>query len=186
MERRNNKERKGFIRVNFNIRVPNVRVVRDGEQLGIMPTDKARKLAMDDGLDLVEVVPHANPPVCQIIEFGKFKFQQTQKEKEQAKKQRESQIELKELRLRPGIQDNDIDTKINAAKKFLAEGKKVNFNLQFKNREITHKDEGFRVINRIIKALEEVSTVLAPPKMEGNRLICRLEPKTGVIPCKDQ
>jgi translation initiation factor IF-3 len=183
LERRNSKEHKGFIRVNFNIKVLNVRVIQDGEQLGIMPTEKARKLAMDNGLDLVETVPNANPPVCQIIEFSKFRFQQIQKEKELAKKQRESFIETKEIRLRPNIQENDIETKTNAAKRFLSDGKKVLFILEYKNREIAHKDEGFKVINKVIVALEDMSTIAMPPKIEGKRLMCRLEPKLGVNPC---
>ena len=171
--------KKHFTRVNFQIRVPNVRVVQDGKQLGVMPTDKARLLAQDAGLDLVEVAPQAQPPVCHIIEYDKYRYMQKQKEKEQARKQKESAQELKELRLRPGIQDHDIETKANTARKFLEEGKKVQLNLQFKNREITHKDEGFKVMDKIIKSLVDVATVERQPKMEGFKLICRLEPKAN-------
>jgi len=170
------KERKNFTRVNFNIRVPTVRVVQDGKQLGIMPTDVARKQAMDAGLDLVEIAPQAQPPVCSIMDFEKFRYEQKQKEKEQKKNQKKN--EIKELRLRPGIQDHDIGTKASAVRRFLEDGKKVQLNLQFKNREITHKDEGFRVMRKIIEGLADIANVERAPSMEGNRLICRLEPKS--------
>lgn len=173
------KQPQNFTRVNFQIRVPNVRVVQDGNQLGIMPTDKARFMAQDLGLDLVEVAPHANPPVCHIIEYAKYLYQQKQKEKDQQRKQKESAQELKEIRLRPRIQDHDIETKAGAAKKFLAEGKKVQLTLQFKNREITHKDEGFKVMEKIIKSLEAVASVEKEPRLEGFKLICRLQPKVN-------
>jgi translation initiation factor IF-3 len=176
---RNNKKQ-NFTRVNFQIRVPTVRVVKDGEQLGIMPTDKARRIAQDAGLDLVEIAPHAQPPVCHIIDFNKYRYQQKQKEKEQRRKQKESATELKELRLRPGIQDHDIETKVSAARRFIEDGHKVQFNLQYKNREITHKEEGFKVINKIIEAMKDVASVERLPKMEGFRLTCKLEPKKNV------
>ncbi len=165
---------RNFTRVNYQIRIANVRVVKDGEQLGIMPTEKARKIAQDAGLDLVEVAPHANPPVCHITDYDKYRYQQKQKEKEQKRKQKESINELKEIRLRPGIQDHDVETKINAIKKFLVGGKKVQLSLQFKAREITHKEEGFRVVNKIIKDLGDCASVEREPKMEGNKLTCRL------------
>lgn len=171
------KQPQNFTRVNFQIRVPNVRVVQDGNQLGVMPTDKARLLAQDAGLDLVEVAPHADPPVCHIIEYEKYRYQQKQREKEQIRKQKDSAQELKELRLRPGIQDHDIETKSNAAKKFLEAGKKVQLTLVFKNREITHKDEGFKVMEKIIKSLDVVASVERAPRLEGFKLVCRLEPK---------
>lgn len=171
------KQTQNFIRVNFQIRVPNVRVVQDGNQLGVMQTDKARLLAQDAGLDLVEVAPHAMPPVCHIIDYEKYRYQQKQKEKEQVRKQKDSAQELKEIRLRPGIQNNDIETKANTARKFLEDGKKVQLTLQFKNREITHKDEGFKVMDKIVKFLEGVASVERAPRLEGFKLVCRLEPK---------
>lgn len=170
------KERKNFTRLNLNIRCPTVRVVQDGNQLGVMPTDAARRLATDAGLDLVEIAPQAQPPVCSIMDYEKFRYEQKQKEKEQKKNQKKN--EIKELRLRPGIQDHDISTKAGAVRRFLEDGKKVQLNLQFKNREITHKDEGFRVMNQIIKDLVDIANVERAPSMEGNRLICRLEPKS--------
>lgn len=174
---RNNKPKQSFTRVNFQIRVPQVRVVRDGEQLGIMTTDAARRIAQDAGLDLVEVAPQAKPPVCHILDYDKYRYEQKQREKDAKRKQKEQSSELKELRLRPAIQDHDIDTKVNAARRFLEDGHKVQFNLQYKNREITHKEEGFKVMNKIIEALKDVADVERAPKMEGFRLTCKLEPK---------
>ena len=171
-------ERKpNYTRINFQIRAMTVRVVQDGNQLGVMPVDKARRLAQDAGLDLVEVVAHTNPPVCYIIDFNKYRYQQKQKEKEQRKKQRESEIEQKEVRLRPGIQDNDVQTKVLAIKRFLADGKKVQLTLMYKHREITHKEEGMRVINQIVQSVAEEGIVELGPKFEGTRLICRLQAK---------
>ena len=173
-----NKKNEYPTRINFNIRVPNVRVVQEGQQLGIMPTDQARQRAMDAGLDLVEIVPNAQPPVCEIVDYGKRKFEEKIKQKESAKKQRESQVQLKEIRLRPGIGTHDVETKVNQAKGFLAEGKNVQFNLQFKgHREMSHKEQGFSVINKIVADLAGVCAVEKAPKMEGNRITCRLTPK---------
>ena len=99
-------------RVNWQIRAAQVRVVRDEEQLGVMPIDQARKMAMDEGMDLVEIAPTAKPPVCRIMDYGRFKYEQNIKKKDAAKKQRESQVQVKEIRLRPAIQDHDIETKV--------------------------------------------------------------------------
>jgi translation initiation factor IF-3 len=166
---------KNYIKVNFNIRASSVRVVQDGNQLGVMPIDKARKLAMDAGLDLVELVPNANPPVCSILDFDKYRYEKRRKEKDQKKNQKI--VEIKELRFSPSTQDHDIETKVNAAKRFIAEGKKVVFNVQFSRRELMHKDEGFKIIKKVIDFLGESVSVESPPKMEGTRLICRVGPK---------
>lgn len=173
-----NQARKEFTRVNFHIKSPVVRVVKNGEQLGVMAIDKARRLAQDEELDLVEIAPQANPPVCGIMDFGKFKYEQKIKDKESKRNARESQVELKEIRLRPGIDSGDVTTKINQAKTFLLEGKRVQFNLVFKGyREMSHKDQGFEVMKRIVAELEPEGKVTSQPKMEGNRLTCRMEPK---------
>lgn len=165
-------------RINWQIKVPQVRVIKDEEQLGIMSTDQARKIAQNEGLDLVEIVPKARPPVCRIMDYGRFKYEQTIKKKEASKKQRESQIQLKELRLRPGIAENDTDTKINQAKKFLEDGYKVQFNLQFRGqREMSHKDQGFAVLKRVTDSLVDFCIIEKPPKLEGNKIICCLAPK---------
>jgi translation initiation factor IF-3 len=172
------KEQKNYIRVNFNIKVPNVRVVQeDGTQLGIMATDAARKLATEQGVDLVEIVPNANPPVCKLTNFDKFRYEQKQKEKEAKKVQKEKMIETKEVRFRPCTQPNDIEVKGNAIIRFLGEGKKVSLNLEYKRRELSHRDEGYKIINSVLGHVKEHAIVEFGPKMEGNRLVCRLAPK---------
>jgi translation initiation factor IF-3 len=167
---------KNYIKVNFQIRVATVRVVQDGKQLGVMPIDKARNIAFDAGLDLVELVPNANPPVCSILDFDKYRYEKRRKEKEQKKHQKS--IETKELRFSPSTQDHDIETKVNTAKRFISEGKKVVFNVQFTKRELMHKDEGFKIIGKVINFLGDSVSIESPPKMEGTRLICRVGPKS--------
>lgn len=165
-------------RVNWQIKSYQVRVVRDEEQLGVMTTEKARRLAQDDELDLVEIAPDANPPVCRIMDYGRFKYEQQVKKKESAKKQRESKVHIKELRLRPGIAEHDTDTKIGQAKKFLESGMRVQFNLQFRGqREMSHKDQGFEVMRRVVESLQPFCVIEKAPKLEGNRIICFLAPK---------
>jgi translation initiation factor IF-3 len=166
------------VRVNWQIRVPQVRLIKDEKQLGVVSIDRARKIAEEAGLDLVEVAPEAKPPVCKIIDFGRFKYESQLKKKEQLKKQKEAQVELKELRLRPTIEKHDIDVKVSQAKKFLEDGMKVQLNLLFKGqREMAHKEKGFIVINGIIKSLEELAVLDKSPKFDGSKIICRLSPK---------
>ena len=165
-------------RVNWYIRVPQVRVIKEEEQLGIMSTDEARKKAQEEGLDLVEIVPGAKPPVCRIMDYGRFKYEQNLKKKESAKKQRQSQVQLKELRLRPMIAEHDVENKINQAKKFLEDGHRVQFNLQFKGkREMSNRDQGFDVVKKIVETLQNICIIEKAPKMDGNRIICCLAPK---------
>jgi translation initiation factor IF-3 len=167
-------------RINRNIRTAQVRVIMGEEQLGVIATDRALKIAQDNNLDLVEVAPEARPPVCKIMDYSKFKYEQKIKKKEAVKKQRESKVDLKELRLRPGIQDNDIETKVNQAKKFIEDGDKVQFNLRFKGaREMCHKEQGFEVMHKIIQSLSEISDVEKEPKLDGNKIICILTPKNS-------
>lgn len=164
-------------RINWQIRIPQIRVVKDEEQLGIMSPDEARKIAQELELDLVEIVPTARPPVCRIMDYGKYKYEKKVKDKEQARKQRESQVELKELRLSVSIAEHDVETKINQAKKFLSEGDKVQFNLKISGRQMAHKDQGFVVISRIVDSLKDIANIDKAPKLEGNRIICCLGPK---------
>jgi translation initiation factor IF-3 len=175
---RENKPHQDEHRTNFHIRVPQVRVVKDDEQLGIMSTDQARRLAQDEGLDLVELVPNAKPPVCRIMDYGRFKYEQNIKKKEAAKKQRDSQVQLKEIRLRPGIADHDVGIKVEQAKKFFADGCKVQFVLQFRgHRELTLKEQGFRVMQRVIEMLSESVSIERSPSMEGKFITCVFAPK---------
>lgn len=172
------KENKNFTRVNYYIKAPQVRVVQEGKQLGVLTIKAARKIAADANLDLVEIVPNANPPVCSICDYDKYRYEQKQKEKDAKKKQKT--IEMKEVRLRPCTQDHDIEVKANAIKKFLAEGKKVLVNLKYHKRELSHKDEGYKILNAIIEQVKEFSNIEQIPIMEGNRLICRFAPKTKI------
>jgi translation initiation factor IF-3 len=164
-------------RVNWAIRFPQIRVVKDEEQLGVMSPDEARKIAQDLGLDLVEIAPQARPPVCRIMDYSKYKYDQKIKEKQQARKQRESLSQFKELRLSVAIADHDVATKINQAKKFLSEGSKVQFSLKFQGREMAHKDRGFEVVNKVVESLKDLANVEKAPKIEGNRILCCLGPK---------
>ena len=162
-------------RINSQIRISPVRVVRDGEQLGVMPTSAALRLAQDDGLDLVEIAPTARPPVCHILDYGKFRYEQSIKEKENRKKQKVTQD--KEIRLSPVVEEHDLVTKVNQARTFLNEGKRVQFSLRFKGRLIVHKDIGFDVVARVLDKLNDVATVDLSPRMEGKSIIFRVVPK---------
>lgn len=175
----NREERDTQQRTNYQIRVPKVRVVQGEDKLGIMSTSEAMKLAQSAELDLVEIAPQAQPPVCRIMDNAKFQYDQKQRNKEHKKKQRVTTVQIKELRLRPVTGVHDAQVKTNHARKFLQDGKKVQFNIMFKGRrEACHRDQGFEVIKRIIEDLAEVCEVERPPKMEGNRITCRLAPKT--------
>lgn len=154
------------MRVNEEIRAPRVRVIgASGEQIGIMPTREALHRAQDAGLDLVEVVADSNPPVCKIINFGKFRYDQTKREKE-SKKQR-TQSKVKEIKLKPNIDIHDYETKLRHAKEFLEEGNKVKVTLTFRGREMAHKELGMKLLDRVIKDLEEVATCESPLSMLG-------------------
>jgi len=146
-----------------------------GESLGIMSNQMAQDLAFKDGLDLVEVVANANPPVVSIMDFGKFRFDQKKKEKEQKTKQKS--IQAKEIRLRPVSSDHDVDIKIEQLKKFLAEKRTVFVNMRFKNRELAHKEDGRKTMERIVKAVEEIGKAESHPRFEGATLSVRLSPK---------
>lgn len=166
-------------KINFQIKSPQVRLIKDNIQLGIFPIDKARKLAQEEGLDLIEIVPNASPPICKIMNFGRFKYEKKLKQKEQLKKQRETKVQSKELRLRPGIALHDIETKTNQAKKFLEDGCKVQFNLQFKGkRELSHQEQGFAVMHKVIELLGDLCVVDKNPQLEGNRIFCSVSPRS--------
>lgn len=169
------KQKNDFVRVNERIKFSPVRVVKDGENLGVFPTYKARKMAQEAGLDLVEVAPNARPPVCSIMDYGKYKYQKSTRDKE--KRQKAKNTELKQLRLRPKIAEHDIEIKSKAAFKFLEQGKNLQLNVMFKSREFAHKDQGFKVVEKVIEYVDSVGKVVLKPKFEGNRIICKLEPK---------
>jgi len=151
-----------------------VRVIAaDGAQLGIIPTEQALSLARESDLDLVEVAPNERPPVCRIMDFGKFKYQQG-KRNDKAKAHKSK---IKEIRLRPKTDSHDIEVKVNRAKTFLGHKDKVLVTLIFRGREQAHEEEGRKVIETVIHQLEEVAKVERPPNREGRRLICVLAPR---------
>jgi translation initiation factor IF-3 len=161
-------------RINEQIRISPVRVIgSDGSQLGIIPTDQALGVARDEGLDLVEVAPGEQPPVCRIMDFGKFKYQQKKKQH----KTHVHHTKIKEIRLRPKTGEHDIDFKVNQAKTFLLHKDKVVVSVVFRGRELAHIDEGQRVMKTIIQQLEEVCKVESGPQQMGRRLVCTLSPK---------
>ena len=164
--------------INGQIRDKEVRLIaNDGEQLGVMSAREAQKLADEAGLDLVKISPKAKPPVCKIIDYGKYKYEQTRKEKLAKKKQKV--IDVKEVRMSPNIDTNDLNTKINHAKKFLAKGARVKVTLRFRGRELAHVNASKYILDDFAKALEEVSTIDKKPKFEGRSMTMFLAPKNN-------
>jgi translation initiation factor IF-3 len=163
------------LRVNQTIRGKEVRVVGDkGEQLGVMPLYQAREVADKAGLDLVEVAPTAVPPVCRLMDYGKFKYTQTKKERESRKSQKISL--LREIRLRPKIGEHDFDAKARTARKLLEEGDKVKVTIMFRGRENTHPELGLKLIERMSELMQDLSTIEKTPTREGGRVHVILAP----------
>jgi len=164
------------VRVNERIRVPQVRVIADdGQQVGVLPVREALSLAQSKGLDLVEVSPTARPPVCRIMDYGKFKYEQNLRARKARKNQH--QMQLKEVKMRPKIEDHDYAFKLRHARTFLEERDKVKLTVTFRGREIAHQDLGHKLIQKAIAALIDVSTVESPPRSEGRTLTAVLMPK---------
>jgi translation initiation factor IF-3 len=162
------------LRVNEQIRISPVRVITaEGAMLGVMPTSKALEAAREAGLDLVEVAPNERPPVCKIIDYGKFKY--TQKKK--LSKQKQHQVHIKEIRVRPKTGDHDIEVKVKRAREFLEHKDKVLVNVLFRGRELAHIDEGRRVMEEVLQALDEVGKVEKNPSMEGKRMTAIVAPR---------
>ena len=162
--------------INEQIRDKEVRVIgTDGEQLGIMSAKEALKLAEEAGMDLVKIAPTAKPPVCKIVDYGKYKYELTRKEKEAKKKQKV--IETKEIRLSPNIDTNDLNTKINAARKFISKGDKVKVTLRFRGREMAHMANSKHILDDFAEALSDVATVDKAPKVEGRSMAMFLTEK---------
>jgi translation initiation factor IF-3 len=147
----------------------------DGQMLGVMSVYEALQIAAEEDLDLVEVSPQAEPPVCKILDFGKYKYQEQKKKNEARKKQKV--IEVKEIKIRPNIDDNDYDVKMRSAKRFLEEGDKVKVTLRFRGREMAHQELGQEVLDRIKAELEPLSKIEQLPKMEGRQMIMVLAPR---------
>ena len=162
--------------INEQIRDKEVRVLsEEGEQLGVMTIQDARKLAEDAGVDLVKINPNAKPPVCKIVDYGKFKYEQTRKEKEAKKKQKV--VEIKEIRLSPNIDTNDLNTKMNAARKFLAKGDKVKITLRFRGREMAHMANSKHILDEFAEAMADIAIIEKAPKVEGRSMTMFLSEK---------
>jgi len=162
--------------INEQIRDKEVRLIgEDGEQLGIMSSKEAMKLAEEAGLDLVKIAPTAKPPVCKIVDYGKYKYEQVRREKEAKKKQKV--IEIKEIRLSPNIDTNDLNTKVNAARKFLSKGDKVKVTLRFRGREMAHMNNSKHILDDFAESLSDVAVIEKAPKVEGRSMTMFLTEK---------
>ena len=155
--------------INGQIRDKEVRVIAEnGDQLGVMPVKEAMKLAQEAELDLVKIAPKAQPPVCKIIDYGKYRYELARKEKEAKKKQKT--VEVKEVRISPNIDTNDLNTKVNNAKKFIAKGNKVKVTLRFRGRETAHMQQSKHILDDFAEMLAEVAVVEKPAKLEGRSM----------------
>ena len=162
--------------VNEQIRDKEVRLIgENGEQLGIMSSKEAQKLAREAELDLVKIAPTAKPPVCKIIDYGKYRYEAARKEKEAKKKQKV--IEIKEVRLSPNIEENDLNTKVSAARKFIQKGNKVKVTLRFRGREMSHMNNSKHILEDFAEKLSDVAVVDKPSKVEGRSLVMFLSEK---------
>lgn len=164
------------IRINDQIRVQSVRLISpDGEQIGVVSTKEALQRAESYGLDLVEVAPNSKPPVCRIMDFGKYKYEQSKKEKLSKKKQHV--ITVKEIRLRPRTDEHDLETKLRHARKFLEQKNKVKITILFRGREMAYQDSGTELMQRVTAMLEDIAKMESEPKMEGRRMVMVLTTK---------
>ena len=164
------------LRINEEIRIREVRVTdANGEQLGVMLTRDALRLAEEKHLDLVEVAPKARPPVCRIMDFGKYRYEQQKREKEVRKKQKI--ITIKEVKLRPNIEQHDFEVKLKNAQRFIEEGNKVKVTIMFRGRELSHPELGSEVLDKLAKAMQDVVTVERAAKLEGKNMTMILSPK---------
>lgn len=163
-------------RVNGEIRVPSVRLIDgEGEMVGVVSMREALERAMNAGLDLVEISPNADPPVCKLLDFGKFKYEQ-QKRKNEAKK-KQKVIEIKEIKIRPNIDDHDYGVKMRQMKDFIAEGDKVKVTLRFRGREMVHSELGAKVLERVRGDLDEIAKVEQFPRLENRQMIMVMTPR---------
>jgi translation initiation factor IF-3 len=164
-------------RINGLIRVPEVRLVGENIEQGVYTIERAKEIAREQGLDLIEIVPNSNPPVCRVLDYSKFKYEQKKKEKELKAKQHKTVI--KEIRFGPNTDEHDFNFKMKHAESFLKENSKVKAYVQFIGRQIVFKDRGFELLNKFIEELDAVGKPEAPPKLEGKRLSVILSPKGG-------
>lgn len=166
------------VRVNERIRIREVRLIdENGDHIGVVPTSEAMDTARERGLDLVEVDPNANPPVCRVMDYGKFRYEESRREREARKKQKAAQV--KEIRLKPNIDDHDLETKVRHARRFLSEGDKVKVSVRFRGRQNLHRDLGQQLLVRVIDSLEDVGKVDQMPKSEGQDMSTLVSPLTS-------
>lgn len=164
------------MRINEEIRAREVRVIgSDGEQLGIMSGREAQQLAYEKHLDLVEIAPTVKPPVCRIMDYGKYRYEQQKREKESRKKQKT--FDIKEVKLRPGIEEHDFNVKFKNAVRFLEDGDKVKVTIMFRGRELSHPELGEVLLNKMAAQLKEMAVVERQPKLEGKNMIMIVAPK---------
>ena len=169
--------------INEEIRDPQVRLIsEEGEQLGIVTAEEALRIATEAGFDLVKIAPNSVPPVCRIMDYGKFRFEQTKKEKEAKKNQRV--IEIKEIRMSPGIDTNDFNTKLKNAQKFLSDGDRVKVSVRFRGREMAHTDIGEVLLRDFADKCGEIANLDKAPKLEGRNMSIFLSPKPVTPPKK--
>ena len=174
-----------FTRVNFKIRVPQVRVLdAQGNMLGVMPTRDAQRLADQRGLDLVEITPNAQPPVCKIMDYGKFKYEESIREKQARKAQKVQKV--KEIKFHPGTDTNDFNYKLNQIRGFLKDGCKVKLTLQYRGRENAHRELGEDVINRVLEELKDECFVEQAPRTDGRIHFCLIGPPRKNAPRQQQ
>jgi len=165
-------------RINEDIGVPQVRLIdENGEQVGIVPTDNAIERAVTAQLDLVELDPNADPPVCRIMDFGKWKFEQSKKQ--QAAKKKQKQIQVKEVKFRPGTDSGDYEVKLRNLKRFLEDGDKIKVTMRFRGREMAHQELGLELLERVEKDLEDHAAVDQRPKVEGRMMVMMMSPRKG-------
>ena len=181
MRRHYSREPRGpQVRVNHRIRVPEVRVVaEDGSNLGVLPTEEALRRAQSQNLDLVEVNPKGSPPVCKILDFGKFKYEEKKRQREA--KRRQTTIEVKEIKLRPKTDDHDLNVKVRAARKFFESGNKVKVICRFRGREITHPERAEMQLKFMMANVEDLANLEQAPTMEGRTMTIVLGPKPQVL-----
>jgi translation initiation factor IF-3 len=174
--------------VNDDIRIPRIRVISPtGEQIGVMKTEEAMRMAREQGLDLVEVAPNSTPPVCRLMDYGKYRYEQTKKEK--AARKRQHAVHLKEITLRPRIEEHDYQVKLRHIREFLSVHSKVKVTVRFRGREMMHSEAGERVLNRMAGDIQDIGKVEQSPRMEGRNMVVVFAPlrsSTSGSPRKSQ
>jgi len=165
------------VAINWEIKAPEVRVIDpDGNQVGVLPVKEAIKIAEERGLDLVEVAPNSQPPVCRIMNYGKYKYQQSKRTQEARKHQ--TVIRIKEVKVRPRTEEHDFQFKLRHVKRFLDEGNKVKISILFRGREIAHPEFGKELLNRFVEGVKDVTVIEQSPRLEGRNMVMILAPKS--------